>query len=106
MTETGRDEAALEPDRPIIDPHLHLWEILPAPGLPQQPQRFLFPDLLATIAASATAPPAMRATLSTPSTRTATVATHRNSNWSRISSHRSKATAGREGYGPRATPST
>jgi L-fuconolactonase len=45
-------ETALEPDRPIIDPHLHLWEILPLPGLPQEPQRFLFPDLLATVQGS------------------------------------------------------
>lgn len=45
-------EPALEPGRPIIDPHLHLWEILPVPDLPQQPQCFLLPELLATVAAS------------------------------------------------------
>ena len=39
--------------------------------------------------------------------RTATVATHRNNNWSRITSQRSKATFGtRRERGPRATPNT
>lgn len=42
-------EQALEPERPIIDSHLHLWEILPAPGLMQLPQRFLLPELLQMI---------------------------------------------------------
>ncbi|MDR2856692.1 MAG: amidohydrolase family protein [Novosphingobium sp.] len=46
------EEQALEPERPIIDPHLHFWDILPAPGSLQAPQRFLFPECLATIAAS------------------------------------------------------
>jgi len=34
------EEAPFEPERPIIDPHLHLWDILPAPGAPQEPQRW------------------------------------------------------------------
>jgi len=42
------EEAPFEPERPIIDPHLHLWDILPAPGAPQEPQRFLLPELLET----------------------------------------------------------
>jgi predicted TIM-barrel fold metal-dependent hydrolase len=45
-------EAALEPERPIIDPHLHLWEVLARPGLPQEPQCFLLPELLAMLAES------------------------------------------------------
>ena len=47
-----REEQALEPDRPIIDPHLHLWEILPRAGSLMEPQRFLLPELLATVNAS------------------------------------------------------
>jgi predicted TIM-barrel fold metal-dependent hydrolase len=43
------EEAPLQPDRPIIDPHLHLWEIRAAPGSPQEPQTFLLPDLLAMV---------------------------------------------------------
>lgn len=35
------EEPPLDLQRPIIDPHLHHWEVLPAPGLPQLPQRFL-----------------------------------------------------------------
>lgn len=46
------EEQAIEPERPIIDPHLHLWEILPAPGAMQLPQRFLLPELLQMIGAS------------------------------------------------------
>lgn len=46
------EEVALEPERPIIDPHLHFWDILPAPGAPQAPQRFLFPECLAMVAAA------------------------------------------------------
>lgn len=45
-------EEPLDPARPIIDPHLHHWEILPSPELPQAPQRFLLPEAVATIAAS------------------------------------------------------
>lgn len=46
------EEQALDPERPIIDPHLHLWEILPAPGAMQLPQRFLLPELLQTVGGS------------------------------------------------------
>lgn len=46
------EESPIEPERPIIDPHLHLWEILPAPGSPQLPQVFLLPELLQTLEAS------------------------------------------------------
>ncbi|MBW8783371.1 MAG: amidohydrolase family protein [Novosphingobium sp.] len=46
------EEPALDPERPIIDPHLHLWEIRRAPDAPQEPQRFLLDELLATVAAS------------------------------------------------------
>ncbi|MBW8753021.1 MAG: amidohydrolase family protein [Sphingomonadales bacterium] len=46
------EEAALEPERQIIDPHLHFWDILPAPGALQAPQRFLLPECLAMVAAS------------------------------------------------------
>jgi predicted TIM-barrel fold metal-dependent hydrolase len=45
-------EPALDPQRPIIDPHLHLWEILPAPDAFQAPQRFLLPEVLETLDAS------------------------------------------------------
>jgi L-fuconolactonase len=45
-------EPALLPERSIIDPHLHLWEVLPAPGSPQAPQRFLLHDAVRTIADS------------------------------------------------------
>jgi L-fuconolactonase len=43
------EEAALDPDQPIIDPHLHIWEILPMPGAPQLPHRFLFDEVQAMI---------------------------------------------------------
>ncbi|CAN7279939.1 amidohydrolase family protein [Phenylobacterium sp. LjRoot219] len=46
------EEPPLDPARPIIDPHLHLWEIRPAPGALQAPQRFLLPETLEAIAAS------------------------------------------------------
>jgi L-fuconolactonase len=46
------EEQPLDPQRPIIDPHLHLWEIRPAPGAMQAPQRFLLPETLETIEAS------------------------------------------------------
>lgn len=46
------DEQAIDPDRPIIDPHLHLWEIRETPGSLQRAQRFLLDELVATIAAS------------------------------------------------------
>ena len=46
------EEPPLDPQRPIIDPHLHLWEIRPAPGAMQAPQRFLLPETLETIETS------------------------------------------------------
>jgi predicted TIM-barrel fold metal-dependent hydrolase len=46
------EEPPLDPARPIIDPHLHLWDIRPAPGAPQAAQRFLLPDLLEVVEAS------------------------------------------------------
>ena len=46
------EEAPLEPERPIIDPHLHLWEIFAAPGGYSLPQRFFVPEAAAMIAAS------------------------------------------------------
>jgi predicted TIM-barrel fold metal-dependent hydrolase len=44
-----QEEAPLEPERPIIDPHLHLWEILSDPLGLRSAQRFLFHDALAMI---------------------------------------------------------
>jgi L-fuconolactonase len=44
-----RQEQALEPDRPIIDPHLHLWEIRGGPDAMQEPQVFLLPELVAMV---------------------------------------------------------
>ena len=52
MTGLSSVEVVLEPDRLIIDPHLHLWEILAAGDLPQEPQSFLFPELLKTVQSS------------------------------------------------------
>ncbi len=52
MSTLPTEEAALDPTRPIIDPHLHLWDILAAPGQPQEPMRFLFRELLAMVQAS------------------------------------------------------
>lgn len=43
------DETPLEPDRPIIDPHLHVWDIKELPGAPQLPHCFLLPELLHTL---------------------------------------------------------
>jgi L-fuconolactonase len=43
------EEEALDPGRPIVDPHLHVWEILPVAGSPQAPQRFLFDECRATL---------------------------------------------------------
>lgn len=42
-------EPPIDPQRPIIDPHLHLWHIPAVPGLPQQPHRFLFDELRQTV---------------------------------------------------------
>ena len=55
MSESGpgvAEEVPLEPDRPIIDPHLHLWEIFAAPGGSTQSHRFFVPEAAAMIAAS------------------------------------------------------
>lgn len=38
------NEEVLEPDRPVIDPHLHLWDIPPVEGGLQEAQTFLLPD--------------------------------------------------------------
>lgn len=46
------DEPPLDPERPIIDPHLHFWDILPLPGAMHAPQRFLLFEALETIRAS------------------------------------------------------
>lgn len=46
------DETPLEPLRPIIDPHVHLWDIPSLPGAPQLGHRFLLPDLLDTLEGS------------------------------------------------------
>jgi predicted TIM-barrel fold metal-dependent hydrolase len=46
------EEVALEPERPIIDPHLHFWDIRTASGAPQEPQRFLFSECLEMVASS------------------------------------------------------
>ncbi|HUD30288.1 MAG TPA: amidohydrolase family protein [Novosphingobium sp.] len=43
-------EAAIDPARPIIDPHLHFWHIRSGPN--PEPQRFLFDEALAAIAQS------------------------------------------------------
>jgi predicted TIM-barrel fold metal-dependent hydrolase len=43
-------EAAIDPARPIIDPHLHFWHIRSGPN--PEPQRFLFDEALAAITAS------------------------------------------------------
>jgi predicted TIM-barrel fold metal-dependent hydrolase len=42
-------EPPIDPARPIIDPHLHFWDIRPAPGLPQEPQRFLLHEAAALL---------------------------------------------------------
>lgn len=46
------EEAPLDPARPIIDPHLHVWEIQAALGAPQEAQTFLLHEAAATIDAS------------------------------------------------------
>ena len=46
------DEPALDPGRPIIDPHLHLWDIQPVSGGIMAADRFLLPEALGLIAAS------------------------------------------------------
>jgi L-fuconolactonase len=46
------EEPALDPERPIIDPHLHLWDIAAGGRAHQEPQAFLLPDALAMLAGS------------------------------------------------------
>ena len=46
------EEAPLDPRRPIIDPHLHLWEILGGPQGMAGAQRFLLHEAAEMIAAS------------------------------------------------------
>jgi predicted TIM-barrel fold metal-dependent hydrolase len=46
------DEQPPDPERPIIDPHHHLWEFFPAPGSIHAADRFLLPEFLAMIANS------------------------------------------------------
>lgn len=46
------EEQALDPERAIIDPHLHLWDIPRREGSLQEAQRFLLPELLAMVAVS------------------------------------------------------
>ncbi|CAN5266898.1 amidohydrolase family protein [soil metagenome] len=46
------EEAPLDPDRPIIDPHHHLWELMAAPGSFGAPHRALVHETAAMIAAS------------------------------------------------------
>lgn len=48
----AKEEAPLEPDLPIVDPHLHNWHVLPAPGSLMQPHRFLFDEMQEMVAAS------------------------------------------------------
>ncbi|MBU6269491.1 MAG: amidohydrolase family protein [Sphingomonadales bacterium] len=45
-------EPALDPDRPIIDPHLHLWDLGAAPGTYAVPTPFLEAEAQAMLAAS------------------------------------------------------
>lgn len=46
----GTPDAVIEPDRPIIDPHLHLWDIAPSRG--QAGHRFLLDEARAMLEAS------------------------------------------------------
>lgn len=43
------EEPAFEPDLPIVDPHLHHWEIFPGPGSQLDPQTFLQPEARAMV---------------------------------------------------------
>jgi L-fuconolactonase len=47
-----QDETPLEPHQPIIDPHLHQWHVLPAPGSLMSPHRYLFDEMQEMIADS------------------------------------------------------
>ena len=46
------EEAPLDPECAILDPHLHHWDIKPVPGGLQDPQCFLFDESVQTIADS------------------------------------------------------
>lgn len=48
----SHEEAPLDAKRPIIDPHLHVWDIQAVPGAPQEAQRFLLDEAVETIARS------------------------------------------------------
>jgi L-fuconolactonase len=52
MPQQHADEKPLDPARPIIDPHLHLWDIPQAPGSLIAANRFLFEECQATLHAS------------------------------------------------------
>ncbi len=52
MTSDTPKEGVIDPHRPIIDPHLHHWEIPAIPGLPMPPHRFLLHEALAAVAHS------------------------------------------------------
>jgi predicted TIM-barrel fold metal-dependent hydrolase len=52
MTIEITEERPLDPERPIIDPHLHLWEIRPATGRAVLPQRFLLPEVIEAVSRS------------------------------------------------------
>lgn len=45
-------EPAIDPQRPIIDPHLHFWHIAVDEGVAREKQRFLFDEALAEIGGS------------------------------------------------------
>jgi predicted TIM-barrel fold metal-dependent hydrolase len=46
------EEPPLEPERPIIDPHLHFWDIPADPASGRTGQRFLLPEAAEAVAAS------------------------------------------------------
>jgi predicted TIM-barrel fold metal-dependent hydrolase len=48
----SHDKTPLEPHQPIIDPHLHQWDVLPAPGSLIAPNRFLFDEMQEVISDS------------------------------------------------------
>ena len=46
------EEQPLDPERPIIDPHLHLWDIIPGGAVMNKGGRFLFDELRHAVDAS------------------------------------------------------
>ncbi len=52
MNNTAHEEAPIDPGRKIIDPHLHLWEIMAGPQGMAEAQRFLLHEAAAMIASS------------------------------------------------------